>query len=609
MVDKTRLLVLDPDPASRQANVDLLESAGWSVEAVKTDFATFCDTLKNDHLREDRLQGSQSREDRSESFDFTACGLVLIDAGDMGSSVDIVLAALHCKDPHLPILQIVQPGHNARDDEDAADALLVKPFERRELLSLVRTLARLRETQLAAHENETWLQLAQDAGGLAVLEVGLSAPGIRCSPKFSEIFQVPADAGAESIRQRIHPEDLPHVLADYGSQVKRGEPFERDFRILLSDGSIRWIATRGKLVRDAIGRPERMLFLSSDITQRKESEIQNAQLAAIVASSIDAIVSIDFDDRVRTWNRGAEQLFGYTAEEVLGGLAAAIVPEDRQAERAAFMQRLQAGETIEYHTLRRKKDGELMNVWIRGAPVCSPNADLRIGGSLIIRDVTAQHRHEEHVRFLMRELTHRSKNLLAVIQAMARQTLSHLTTPENFVARFSERLRGLAGSHDLLSSDDWAGASLVQLIHSQLQHYNDLFGRRIFLDGQDVFLRPEAAQNIGIALHELSTNAAKFGALLVPEGTVTIKWAFVPDSLGGRRLNLSWEERGGPPVVAPDHKGFGHMVMDRITGAALGGKSKVQFAQDGVTWHLDVPATGVIRSKDESDPTPGASAF
>jgi two-component sensor histidine kinase len=223
------------------------------------------------------------------------------------------------------------------------------------------------------------------------------------------------------------------------------------------------------------------------------------------------------------------------------------------------------------------------------------------GGSLIIRDVTAQHRHEEHVRFLMRELTHRSKNLLAVIQAMARQTLSHQTSPEDFVARFSERLSGLAGSHDLLSSDDWAGASLVQLIRSQLQHYGDLFGERIFLEGPDLFLRPEAAQNIGIALHELSTNAAKFGSLSVPEGKVTISWSFVLNEQGERRLHLIWAERGGPSVIVPDHKGFGHMVMHRITGPALGGQSHMQFESGGVTWHLDVPVADVIRHKDEND--------
>ena len=401
---------------------------------------------------------------------------------------------------------------------------------------------------------------------------------------------------------------MPHLIADYETHRRSGEPLECDFRICLPDGTIRWIAARGKVVRDAVGRADRMLFFGSDITERKESELQNAQLAAIVASSIDAIVSVGFDNRVMTWNRGAEQLFGYKAEEILGRPADVLVPEDRRAERAALMRRLHAGKSIEYHTSRRRKDGQLLNVWIRGAPVLTPNGSLCCG-SLIIRDVTAQHRREEHVSFLMRELTHRSKNLLAVIQAMARQTMSHLTTPEDFVARFSERLSGLAGSHDLLSSDDWVGASLVQLIRSQLQPFGDLFGSRVFLEGQDVFLRPEAAQNIGIALHELSTNAAKFGALSGPEGSVTVAWKFVPDSQGGRRLNLLWEERGGPPVRVPDHKGFGHMVMDRITGAALGGQSKVHFAPDGVTWRLDAPAAGVIRGKDDNEPRPNAGSI
>jgi PAS domain S-box-containing protein len=588
MIGTAKLLVVDPDPASRQACVDLLESAGWSVDAVEADFA---------HFR-DELQG----------LNLAAFGLVLLDAGEAGSGADAVLADLLRKDPHLPILQTLKRKRDVDDGEIAADALLVRPFERRELLSIVRTLVRLRETRRAADESETWRHLAQDAGGLALMELGLLTGRVRWSPKFSEIFQLPVEGDPEIIRQRVHPEDLPSLIADYETYLQSGEPLERDFRISLPDGTIRWIAARGKLVRDALGRAARMLFLSSDITERKETELQNAQLAAIVASSIDAIVSIDFDDRVRTWNRGAEQLFGYKAEEILGQPADILVPEDQRAERAVFMQRLKAGEPIEYQTLRRRKDGQLLNVWIRGATVRGPNGAFR-SGSLIIRDVTAQHRHEEHVLFLMRELTHRSKNLLAVIQAMARQTLSHLTTPEDFVARFSERLSGLAGSHDLLSSDDWAGAFLVQLIRSQLQPFGDLFGSRIFLEGQDVFLRPEAAQNIGIALHELSTNAAKFGALSVPEGSVTVAWKFVPDSHGGRRLNLLWEERGGPPVVAPDHKGFGHMVMERITGAALGGQSKIQFASNGIRWHLDVPAAGVIRGKDENEPRPDAGTI
>jgi two-component sensor histidine kinase len=199
----------------------------------------------------------------------------------------------------------------------------------------------------------------------------------------------------------------------------------------------------------------------------------------------------------------------------------------------------------------------------------------------------------------MRELTHRSKNLLAVIQAMARQSLSHLSSPEEFVTRFSERLSGLAGSHDLLSNVDWEGASLIDLIRSQLRHYEDKFDEKIHLDGPDLFLRPEAAQNIGIALHELSTNAAKYGALSVPEGHISIGWQLKADN-GVQRLYMTWQEKNGPDVSPPGRKGFGHVVMDRITGQALGGTSRAEFNPSGVTWTLDVPAASVV-SREKQD--------
>jgi PAS domain S-box-containing protein len=577
MTDKAKLLVVDRNPVTRKSNVEALHSTGWRVDAIDTEVPDFRGVMRG--------------------LDLEQYGLVVIDAGDGCSEAEAVAAILRRNDPQLPILLMSQAGIG--EARLAADAVLLRPFEPRELFSLVRTLLRLRETRHTAYENETWLQLAQEAGGLAVAEVGLLTKGVRWSPKFAEVFKLPANAEVEYVRNRLHPEDLAELRTKFRAHTHEGVPFDHDFRIFLPGGTMRWISARGKLIKDALGRNERILFLCSDITERKEAELRNAQLAAIVASSIDAIVSIDFDDRIMTWNLGAEQLFGYPMEEVLGGPATIVVPPELVEERAQIMRRLAAGETIEYRTMRRKKDGQLINVWIRGAPVRSASGALA-GGSLIIRDVTAQHQHEQHVRFLMRELTHRSKNLLAVIQAMARQTLSHLTTPEDFIQRFSERLSGLAGSHDLLSSDDWSGASLVELIRSQLQHYGDLFGRRILLEGPDLFLRPEAAQNIGIALHELSTNAAKFGALSLPEGKVTVAWSLADDQHGERRLTLAWKETGGPPVELPHHKGFGHMVMDRITGPALGGNSQVHFAPEGVSWLLDVPADGVVRVREEA---------
>jgi PAS domain S-box-containing protein len=288
-------------------------------------------------------------------------------------------------------------------------------------------------------------------------------------------------------------------------------------------------------------------------------------------------------------------LFGYSAKDIIGKNGLFTVPPELREERRAIMDKLANGEAIEYQTRRIDRDGHAVDVWIRGAPVRSVEGNL-FGASLIIRDITAQKRREEHVRFLMRELTHRSKNLLAVIQAMARQSLSLQTDPKDFVGRFSERLSSLAGSHDLLSNEDWAGASLTQLIRSQLQHFGDLLDSRILIEGKDVILKPEAAQNIGIALHELSTNAAKFGALSGETGTVTISWA-VEGIDGSARVHLFWREQDGPRVEAPDHRGFGRTVMERIAGQALGGQSKATFAPTGVIWELDVPATSVMREK------------
>ncbi len=143
------------------------------------------------------------------------------------------------------------------------------------------------------------------------------------------------------------------------------------------------------------------------------------------------------------------------------------------------------------------------------------------------------------------------------------------------------------------------------MIRSQLQHFDDLFDTRIHLEGTDLILRPEAAQNIGIALHELSTNAAKFGALSAEGGTVTVSWCIVTDENSRRRMHLRWKEQSGPPVALPVHNGFGRMVMDRIAGQALGGRSQAVFAPDGVYWDLDVPASSVIREKASAEPALG----
>ena len=576
-----KLLVVNRDPASRSTKVRLLEEAGLNASAV---------------------------EPESAALGFGAFDLVILDALD--GATPGFCKRIKEQSPSTSILCI------ARTKEDvapivhaAADGFLLEPVQPSEFITLVGALLRLHQTKSQLRDTEARLRLIEEAGGLAVADCDLATGRASWSDQFAELFQLPPDATEKGLRfdailKLVHEDDRATLLADYRRLLRKGGQFERNFRIRRADETIVWVNARGSFIEGGAGRIDRILCLCSDVTERKQAESRNAQLAAIVASSIDAIVSIDFTDRIRTWNHGAEQLFGYSAYEVLGRKGDFFVPPDLVEDRGQAVRRLLDGETVEYQTRRLHKNGQSIDVWIRGAPMRHTDGSL-FGASFIIRNITAQKQREEHVRFLMRELTHRSKNLLAVIQAMARQSLLLHTIPEEFVARFSERLNGLAGSHDLLLSDDWAGASLIQLIRSQLQHYGDLFDTRIHLEGTDLILRPEAAQNIGIALHELSTNAAKFGALSVEGGTVTVSWTIVTDKENGRRMQLRWKERSGPPVILPAHKGFGRMVMDRIAGQALGGHSKSIFAPDGVCWELDVPASAVICEKAEAESVRG----
>jgi PAS domain S-box-containing protein len=215
-------------------------------------------------------------------------------------------------------------------------------------------------------------------------------------------------------------------------------------------------------------------------------------------------------------------------------------------------------------------------------------------------DITERRARETHNRILLRELTHRTKNLLAVVQAIGRQTLLTTTSAQDFEHRFSGRLQGLALSLDILFDENWEGASIAELVRSQLSHYRDLVGWRIRFSGPDLRLEPEAAQSLGLALHELCANAAKFGALSGDKGTVVVNWDLT-DSLDDPKFRLTWTERGGPPVTPPPRKGFGHAVLERLVPRAVGGRGVLAMRPEGLEWTLEMPAR-LVSSVGEAAP-------
>jgi len=192
---------------------------------------------------------------------------------------------------------------------------------------------------------------------------------------------------------------------------------------------------------------------------------------------------------------------------------------------------------------------------------------------------------------LLRELTHRSKNLLAVVQAIAHETL-RTASRDDFMGRFAGRLSALARLQDLVVSGARGGVELRELVVSQLAPFAEP-GPRLDVEGPSVRLRPEAANALGMALHELATNATKYGGLSGPQGAVSIVWRFDSDVGGKRRFRLSWRERGGPAVTAPARRGFGSVVVVDMAAATLGGGISLDYPPEGAHWQVDAPATNV----------------
>jgi two-component sensor histidine kinase len=199
---------------------------------------------------------------------------------------------------------------------------------------------------------------------------------------------------------------------------------------------------------------------------------------------------------------------------------------------------------------------------------------------------------EAHLRLLLRELTHRSKNLLAVVQAMARQTAQHAGSVDEFLHQFGARLQALAASHDLLVRESWHRASLRELIRSQLASSIDDPSRVVF-NGPDIDLKPEAAQNLGLALHELATNAARFGALSIPSGRVSINWSSNKSSRDDG-ITIDWREHGGPKVKPRRKRGFGSLLIERNLARALDADITLAFEPDGLRCHIGIPGYHLI---------------
>ena len=469
---------------------------------------------------------------------------------------------------------------------------------------VVRDISAAKAAQAALLESEERLRLSNEAAGIGTFTIDVGADRAQYSPELAAMLGFPGirSASIEGAFARVHRDDLARVRAEYeaGLSGSGAGQIKMDFRFVRPGGEIRWMTWMGRVDfrQGAAGRePFRIAGACVDITDRKRAEEalreREERLRAIVGTAGDAIVVIDEAGRVQSINPSGERMFGYTASELTGKNVSVLMPEPHRAAHDGYVAaysrtgeaKLGGGRELEH----QRKDGSVF-------PADLAVAQWYVGGkryySGIIHDVTERKRHDEKVQLLLREVNHRAKNMLALVQAIASRTAA----PDHgeFMKRFSERLSALAASQDLLVSSGWQGASIEALVRSQLSHFQSSIDNRITLAGPSLKLSAPAAQAIGMALHELATNAGKYGALASSTGGIEIEWRLGREAAGNERFALIWTEHGGPAVSPPKHSGFGTTVIVVMPRMELDAEVTLEYPLEGLRWRLECPAKRVL---------------
>ena len=416
----------------------------------------------------------------------------------------------------------------------------------------------------------------QDVNDLALAWCGYTKEQVLGGP----FWETPWWRGSEEVKARIR------FAAE---EAAAGRVFREELPYWVADGTERVVDFAMHPIRDSAGKVAFLHPAGIDITERKrvEVELRDSQeqlrwLASIVESSDDAIVSKDLDGVITSWNRGAERIFGYMADEAVGQPITIVIPLDRHDEERTILTRIRRGERIDhFETIRQRKHGSLISVSITVSPVRDAEGKI-VGASKIARDITEQKRNQEKISALAREAEHRSKNMLANVQAVV--NLSQANSPEELKKVIEGRIKALANVHSLFVQTRWIGAELSTIASQELAAYSSR-ENRVRIDGPQMLLEPAAAQAVAIALHELATNAAKYGSLSAAGGKVDLNWSHE----AGGQLKLRWTETGGPPVQAPTRKGFGSRIIEQMI-TQLKGTTHFDWRPEGLVCEIALRA-------------------
>jgi PAS domain S-box-containing protein len=455
-----------------------------------------------------------------------------------------------------------------------------------------------REVQLGlTRKSEARFRATFDNAAVGIAHVALDGTWLRVNEVLCRILGFRVDELLTKSTQDVtYPDDLAADLAQV-ELMREGkiDSYDAEQRYLRKDGAIIWGRKSVGCVRKGDGSIDYFVSMIEDISARKQAEKELRENEERFRSSLlNSPLPISlFDDReqILAISQSWLEQSGYLREEL---------PRLEDWTLRAYGER--SGEVLEQmrriiiiSTERLARSAELMirtkdgreRLWRFVSSALAPQSGGRRLFLCIAQDVTDQKAHEEQVQLLMHEINHRAKNMLSLVQAIARQTAAR--GPEDFIERFTDRIQALAANQDLLIRNEWQGVDVEDLVRAQLAHFADLVGSRITVNGSSVRLNAAAAQAIGLALHELATNAGKYGALSVDAGRVNVGWR-----LDGNVFAMSWTESKGPRVSQPKRRGFGSTVVDSMVKQTVNGEVQLDFIPSGVVWNLTCPAANAL---------------
>lgn len=400
-----------------------------------------------------------------------------------------------------------------------------------------------------------------------------------------------------------HPNHVERVVERIRNSFESGEPWEDTFPLRSASGEFRWFLSRAMPIRDEAGAIVRWFGTNTDITEQqlieerlRESE---ATFRAMFNTSSLGKAQVDVGSfRFIRVNEALCRMLGARSTELLAITLPEVVHPASRAPLEAGLGRLATGEIAAFDIEARLATSDRERAWAQITLNTIPDETgmpYRLAAVLV--DVTERKLAEQRNLVLMREVNHRAKNLLAVVQGIARQTVGS----EDFEARFLERVGALAAAHDVIVDNEWQGATLDGLIRSQTGLFTTPHSRRVTLSGPDVLVSADASQMLAMAIYELATNAVKYGALSNDTGRVEITWS-VSGAKGAETFALRWREIGGPPVAKPQRAGFGSVVTRKLVASMFDATIEADYRTTGFAWTLECPLVKVTgRAGSEND--------